>query len=145
MTTFLYVQIAAVFVKEITEGIEGSGGVRCGFIGEMGCSYPLTPSEEKGLRAAAMAQRKTGREMWQVLASHKSSRGECPHFLSLIFKEYSGKGTPSGPAILSFVQRLSFFIQWRFSIECVHVYFQFVLCWEVCPLLECPLSSEISL
>ena len=27
---------------------------------------------------------------------------------------------------------------------CIHEYFQLVLCWEVCPLSECP-SSEVSL
>ena len=47
-------------VSEVTRGIEGSGGVRCGIIGEMGCSYPLTPDEEKSLRAAALAQQRTG-------------------------------------------------------------------------------------
>ena len=53
-------QISDTLVSDITDGIEGSGGVRCGFIGEMGCSYPLTAMEEKCLRAAALAQQKTG-------------------------------------------------------------------------------------
>ena len=47
-------------MNEIVDGIEGSGGVRCGVIGEMGCSHPLTPDEEKCLKAAALAQQKTG-------------------------------------------------------------------------------------
>ena len=47
-------------VSEVVNGIEGSGGVRCGIIGEMGCSFPLTPDEEKNLKAAALAQKKTG-------------------------------------------------------------------------------------
>ncbi len=47
-------------VKEIVSGIEGSGGVRCGVIGEMGCSDPMTSDEEKNLRAAVLAQQRTG-------------------------------------------------------------------------------------
>lgn len=47
-------------VDEVVNGIEDSGGVRCGLIGEMGCSFPLTPDEEKNLKAAAMAQQRTG-------------------------------------------------------------------------------------
>lgn len=47
-------------MSEIRGGIAGSGGVRCGVIGEMGCSYPLTPEETKNLKAAALAQQQTG-------------------------------------------------------------------------------------
>ena len=47
-------------VREIEVGIDGSGGVRCGVIGEIGCSYPLMDVEKKALQAAATAQTKTG-------------------------------------------------------------------------------------
>ena len=53
-------QMADVMVREIVEGVEGSGGVRCGVIGEVGCSWPLTESERRSLEAAAIAQRETG-------------------------------------------------------------------------------------
>ena len=51
--------------------------------------------------------------------------------------------TLSGPAVLlSFVERLSSFkgdisIKCAYKIKC----FWLVLFWEVCPLLECPLSG----
>ena len=48
-------------VKEIMEGI-GDSGIRCGVIGEMGCSWPLTEGEKRSLQAAALAQQKTGKE-----------------------------------------------------------------------------------
>lgn len=54
------IQVSDILTGEIRDGIGGSGGVRCGFIGEMGCSYPLTTLEEKCLRAAAIAQQNTG-------------------------------------------------------------------------------------
>ena len=47
-------------MREIEVGIDGSGGVRCGVIGEIGCSYPLMDVEKKALQAAATAQTKTG-------------------------------------------------------------------------------------
>ena len=58
--TFFFLQIAESLIRDIRDGIQGSGGVKCGIIGEMGCSYPLTPSEEKNLKAAALAQKETG-------------------------------------------------------------------------------------
>ena len=47
-------------VREIEVGIDGSSGVRCGVIGEIGCSYPLMDVEKKALQAAATAQTKIG-------------------------------------------------------------------------------------
>ena len=46
-------------LQEIREGI-GSTGVRCGLIGEIGCSYPLQDSEKRALQAAAMVQQQSG-------------------------------------------------------------------------------------
>ena len=51
--------MAEVHINEIELGI-GRSGVKCGVIGEVGCSSPLTDNEIKSLRAAAMAQQKTG-------------------------------------------------------------------------------------
>ena len=51
--------MADCMVKEIEEGI-GDSGVRCGVIGEIGCSYPLMDCEKRALQAAAMAQTRTG-------------------------------------------------------------------------------------
>ena len=46
-------------VKEVTEGVNGRC-IKCGVIGEIGCSWPLTPAEKKSLLAAASAQSQTG-------------------------------------------------------------------------------------
>ena len=51
--------IAKQIVAEIQTGV-GNTGVKAGIIGEIGCSWPLTPNEKKVLRASATAQRKTG-------------------------------------------------------------------------------------
>ena len=46
-------------LEDVTVGIDGTD-VRAGIIGEIGCSVPLHPDEEKVLRAAAGVQRQTG-------------------------------------------------------------------------------------
>lgn len=52
--------IAEKMIAEIQIGIFNSNGVKCGVIGEIGCSWPLTAYEKKVLQAAAIAQTKTG-------------------------------------------------------------------------------------
>ena len=63
-------------VKEIMEGI-GDTGVKCGVIGEVGCSWPLTSVEHRSLRAAARAQRQTGKKTLATM-----SYAEEPLFLA---------------------------------------------------------------
>jgi phosphotriesterase-related protein len=52
-------ELAAQIIRDVNEGVDGTG-IRSGVIGEVGCSWPLTPSERKILRASAKAQRATG-------------------------------------------------------------------------------------
>ena len=52
-------QIAEEIVTDLLVGADGTD-IRCGIIGEIGCSWPLQDSEEKSLRASAQAQRRTG-------------------------------------------------------------------------------------
>lgn len=47
------------FVSEVTVGLDGTD-VRAGLIGEIGCSWPLEPVEERALVAAARAASITG-------------------------------------------------------------------------------------
>jgi phosphotriesterase-related protein len=51
--------IANEIVHDIKVGV-GNTGIKSGFIGEIGCSWPLDSMEEKSLRAAVKAQRLTG-------------------------------------------------------------------------------------
>ena len=51
--------IAHQIVDELEVGVDGTG-IKAGLIGEIGCSWPLEPTERKILRAAAAAQRRTG-------------------------------------------------------------------------------------
>jgi phosphotriesterase-related protein len=51
--------ITRELVTDLTEGVDGTG-VRAGFIGEIGTTWPWTDNEKKVVRAAVAAQRETG-------------------------------------------------------------------------------------
>src|SRR6266404_1896194 len=51
--------IARELVTDLTVGVDGTG-VRAGFIGEIGTTWPWTDNEKKVVRAAIAAQRETG-------------------------------------------------------------------------------------
>ncbi|MCL0044074.1 aryldialkylphosphatase [Dehalococcoidia bacterium] len=59
MDTRTQEDLAEEIVKDIVDGVGGTG-VRAGIIGEVGCSWPWTENEKKAVRAAAIAQRRTG-------------------------------------------------------------------------------------
>ena len=51
--------IVGQIVQDVTVGV-GNSGIQAGIIGEVGCSWPLSPNERKVLRASARAQQITG-------------------------------------------------------------------------------------
>ena len=55
--------LAKVMIDEIVTGIPGTDGIRCGIIGEIGCSWPLTINERRVLQAAAQTQQQTGQNI----------------------------------------------------------------------------------
>jgi phosphotriesterase-related protein len=65
-------ELAAYFVRELTEGI-GETGVRAGIIGEIGTSADITAAEEQVLRAAGRASVQTG----AAVTVHLDPRGEA--------------------------------------------------------------------
>ncbi|KAM9230834.1 N-acetyltaurine hydrolase [Dugong dugon] len=52
-------QLTDVLINEILYGADGTN-IKCGVIGEIGCSWPLTASERKVLQATAQAQAQLG-------------------------------------------------------------------------------------
>lgn len=66
-------EIAASIIRDVSEGVDGTG-IRAGIIGEIGCSWPWTASEQKVLEAAVAAQRATG----APLLIHPGRDGKAP-------------------------------------------------------------------
>lgn len=66
--------LAETMVAELEEGARGTG-IRCGIIGEIGCSWPLTPFEERSLTAGAIAQSQTG----AAITVHPGRHPQAPH------------------------------------------------------------------
>ncbi len=75
-------EIAAEIVQDLSIGVDGSG-IKSGFIGEIGCSWPLEVNERKVLRAAAIAQRDTG----ACLSIHPGRNREAPFEIVEILRE----------------------------------------------------------
>jgi predicted metal-dependent phosphotriesterase family hydrolase len=54
------VELADLFIRELTEGIDGTG-IRAGIIGELGTNHHhITPAEERVFRAGIIAHKETG-------------------------------------------------------------------------------------
>ncbi|MBO1080090.1 phosphotriesterase family protein [Roseomonas haemaphysalidis] len=62
--------MAHSMIRQLTQG-----PIRCGIIGEIGCSWPLHPAEQRALQAAADAQRATG----AAITVHPGRHPAAPH------------------------------------------------------------------
>ena len=69
-------QIGEILTREITTGI-GDGTIRAGILGEMGCSWPLAPTEDKALRGAVLAHQATG----AAISIHPGRHPDAPKLL----------------------------------------------------------------
>ncbi len=72
-------QLTALFVEELTEGIEGTG-IRAGFIKIATGSGPMTALEEKFLRAAGRAASQTG----AAIASHTPASSNASRQVAIL-------------------------------------------------------------
>jgi phosphotriesterase-related protein len=89
--------IARELVTDLTEGVDGTG-VRAGFIGEIGTTWPWTDNEKKVVRAAVAAQRETG----AALMIHPGRHERLPlAIVDFIRKE----GADLGRTIMCHVER----------------------------------------
>ncbi len=92
--------LARVIIGDITEGADGSG-IKAGIIGEVGCTWPLTPNERKSLRASALAQRETG----AAILIHPGRHPDAP---SEILDTLAAAGADIGRVIMGHLDRTIF-------------------------------------
>ena len=89
--------VAREIVTDLTVGV-GDTGVRAGFIGEIGTTWPWTDNEKKVVRAAVAAQRDTG----AALMIHPGRHERLPlEIVSFIRKE----GADLGRTIMCHIER----------------------------------------
>ncbi len=77
--------LAEEIIRDITVGVDGTD-VQAGLIGEIGCTYPFLPNEEKSLRAGVAAQLATG----APLMVHPGRDPQCPVDIARIVDEEGG-------------------------------------------------------
>jgi phosphotriesterase-related protein len=73
-------QMADLIVRDLIEGVDGTD-VRAGFIGEVGCTWPLQDEEKRALRASAQAQAITGSALMIHPGRHPSAPVEILQIL----------------------------------------------------------------
>jgi len=90
-------RLADFMRTEIEEGCEGTE-LKCGAMGELGCSWPLTADEKKVLQAAALVQ--SGNDAPVII--HPGRDSEAPFEIVRIFQEAGGK---TGRTVMSHLDR----------------------------------------
>lgn len=92
--------LADEIAADILEGADGTD-IRCGIIGEIGCSWPLLERERKSLRAAARAQQRTGAAITIHPGRHEHSPME-------IIRLLEAAGADPGRVIMGHIDRTGF-------------------------------------
>lgn len=69
-------QLTELISEELSNGSSDDSTVKCGIIGEVGCSFPLTEFERSSIRACAAAQAEFGCPVMFHPGRHRSSPGE---------------------------------------------------------------------
>jgi len=77
-------EIHALMLKELTEG---ENEIKCGIIGEIGCSWPLDPFEKKVIQAVAELQAQTEKP----ITFHPARNENSPFEIMRVFTEAGGK------------------------------------------------------
>lgn len=83
---FPALQLTGIIVDEILSGADGTN-IKCGVVGEIGCSWPLTESERRVLQAAAQAQA----QLRCPVTIHPGRSSEAPFQIIRLLQEAGAK------------------------------------------------------
>ncbi|OWK59698.1 Phosphotriesterase-related protein [Lonchura striata] len=92
-------QLTEIIVNEVLKGADGTN-IKCGVVGEIGCSWPLTPSEHRVLQATAQAQAQLG----CPVIIHPGRNSNSPFQIIRILQE---AGADASKTVMSHLDRLS--------------------------------------
>ncbi|XP_057288724.1 phosphotriesterase-related protein isoform X2 [Pezoporus wallicus] len=93
-------QLTGIIVDEILNGADGTD-IKCGVVGEIGCSWPLTQSEHRVLQATAQAQSQLG----CPIIIHPGRHSNSPFQLIRILQE---AGADASKTVMSHLDRTIF-------------------------------------
>ncbi|XP_076088572.1 N-acetyltaurine hydrolase-like [Mytilus galloprovincialis] len=79
-------EMATHMKRELQDGCDGSS-IKCGVIGEVGCSWPLLPSEKRALQAAAQVNVDIG----CPVIIHPGRDDKAPQEIVRVYQEAGGK------------------------------------------------------
>ena len=92
--------LAEEMVESVQDGVWGTS-VRAGIIGEIGCSAPWTPQEQRVMQAAVLAQRQTGAALNVHPGRHPDQPQEAADFIRV-------KGGRMDRVVISHIDRTIF-------------------------------------
>ncbi|XP_010165504.1 phosphotriesterase-related protein isoform X2 [Antrostomus carolinensis] len=95
-------QLTDVIVDEILNGADGTD-IKCGVVGEIGCSWPLTQSEHRVLQATAQAQSQLG----CPVIIHPGRNSNAPFQIIRILQE---AGADTSKTVMSHLDRIRMLI-----------------------------------
>ncbi|XP_006872670.1 PREDICTED: phosphotriesterase-related protein isoform X2 [Chrysochloris asiatica] len=95
-------QLTDVLINEIQHGADGTN-IKCGVIGEIGCSWPLTTSERKVLQATAQAQAQLG----CPVIIHPGRNPSAPFQIIRVLQE---AGADISKTVMSHLDRVRFLV-----------------------------------
>lgn len=90
-------KLTGIIVNEILNGADGTN-IKCGVVGEIGCSWPLTPSEHRVLQATAQAQSQLG----CPIIIHPGRNSDSPFQIIRILQE---AGADASKTVMSHLDR----------------------------------------
>ncbi|XP_010605402.1 phosphotriesterase-related protein isoform X2 [Fukomys damarensis] len=96
-------QLTGVLTNEILHGADGTT-IKCGVIGEIGCSWPLTESERKVLQATAHAQAQLG----CPVIIHPGQSPSAPFQIIRVLQE---AGADISQTVMSHLDRVHFLVE----------------------------------
>uniref|UniRef100_A0A8C0V5G1 N-acetyltaurine hydrolase n=1 Tax=Cyanistes caeruleus TaxID=156563 RepID=A0A8C0V5G1_CYACU len=95
-------QLTEIIVDEVLKGADGTN-IKCGVVGEIGCSWPLTPSEHRVLQATAQAQSQLG----CPIIIHPGRNSDSPFQIIRILQE---AGADASKTVMSHLDRIRMLI-----------------------------------
>ncbi|XP_009885414.1 PREDICTED: phosphotriesterase-related protein isoform X2 [Charadrius vociferus] len=95
-------QLTGIIVDEILNGADGTN-IKCGVVGEIGCSWPLTQTEHRVLQATAQAQSQLG----CPIIIHPGRNSDAPFQIIRILQE---AGADASKTVMSHLDRIRMLI-----------------------------------